>query len=210
MATPARLLDRLPPALVRTLKPRPAERFLGPAPLGFGIDGLDAVLPEGGLLRGAVIELALSEGAPGTTLALSLCRTLQREASRQGRELPWCAFVDPGGTLHAPGVVEAGVRLDHVLVVRPPLEALERTACRLAHSIAFELVLVDMVGVPGGSLRVPLRAWPRTARKLAMEVEGTNRTVILLTSAGAARPLPLPVAQRLEVTRPALDRLVVR
>src|SRR5690606_20149272 len=65
-------------------------------------------------------------------------------------------------------------------------------------------------GCAGGSLRVPLHAWPRTARKLAMEVEGTNRTVVLLTSLGAARSLPLPVAQRLEVTRPALDRLVVR
>src|SRR5690606_20149271 len=68
---------------------------------------------------------------------------------------PWCAFVDPSGTLHAPGVVEVGVQLDHVLVVRPPLEALERTACRLARSIAFDLVIVDTVGVPGGVSAFP-------------------------------------------------------
>src|SRR5690606_36310370 len=154
MATPARLLDRLRPALVRTLKPRPAEKSSRSSLLGFGIDGLDAVLPEGGLLRGAVIELALAEGAPGTTLALSLCRTLQQVATRRGRELPWCAFVDPSGTLHAPGVVEVGVQLDHVLVVRPPLETLEPTACRLASSIAFDHVIADTVGVPGGTLRV--------------------------------------------------------
>jgi recombination protein RecA len=107
-------------------------------------------------------------------------------------------------------VVERGVQLEKLLVVRPTLEALARTAIRLARSKAFELVVIDTLGVPGASLDVSLRAWPRLVRRLALEVDGSARSVVLLTSATAERALPLPVAQRLEITRPALDRLGLR
>jgi recombination protein RecA len=141
---------------------------------------------------------------------LAACSTLQRTHEKQGRELPWCAFVDPSATLYAPGVSEAGVRPERLLVVRPPLEALSRTVLRLAKSPAFALVIVDALGVPGARLRVLLDAWPRLVRRLAMEVEGTERSIVLVTDRSAPRAMPLPVAQRIEITRPAQDRLLVQ
>jgi hypothetical protein len=43
-----------------------------------------------------------------------------------------------------------------------------------------------------------------------MAIEGTGHSVLLLTRQVDRRPLPLPVAQRLEVSRPSADKLVVR
>jgi hypothetical protein len=210
VALPAHLADRFSPALARALRlgsmagPARAEGF------AFDVPQLDAVLPDAGLLRGGVVELALREGVPATSLVLSACRAIQRASEREGRSLPWCAFIDPSSTLHAPGVVEAGVRLERLLVVRPPLDALSRTALRLAKSAAFELVVVDLVGVRGASPRVSPDSWQRTVRRLAMEVDGTRRSVVLLTDALAPCALPLPVAQRIELERPRRDRLIVR
>jgi recombination protein RecA len=171
---------------------------------------LDSILPDEGIPRGAVVELSVGEGVPATSLVLSLCGTLQRTYAKQGRELPWCAFVDPTATLYAPGLREAGVRSERLLVVRPPLEALSRTVLRLAKSPAFELIIVDTLGVPGARLRVLLDAWPRLVRRLAMEVESSERSVVLVTDRTAPRALPLPVAQRIEITRPSWDRLLVQ
>jgi len=211
VALPAHLSDRFSPALIRALHlgspagaAPPAEGF------SFGVPALDGLLPDSGLLRGGVVELSLDEGVPATSLVLSACRAVQAQSEREGRPAPWCAFLDPSATLHAPGVAEAGVRLDRLLVVRPPLEALARTALRLAKSAAFELVVIDLVGVRGTGLRVPLDAWQRVVRRLALEVDGTGRSVVLLTDAKAPRALPLPVGQRIELARPRLDRLVVR
>jgi hypothetical protein len=212
MALPAHLAARFSPALARALRVggnrSPDEGARGG--FGFGIAELDEVLPDRGLLRGGVIELSLAEGAPGTALSLGLVHHLQTERERAGQTVPWATFLDPGGTLYAPGVVSAGVRLDRLLVVRPSLEALSRTAIRLAHSPAFELVVIDTLGVPGASHEVALRDWPRLVRRLALEIDGSNRSVVLLTSASSPRSLPLPVAQRLEIARPALNRLMVR
>jgi recombination protein RecA len=212
MALPAHLASRFSPALARALHvgTTPEQGREGATGFGFGIEALDAILPDQGLPRGGIVELSLAEGAPGTSLALALFRCLQARRQQAGQTVPWSAFVDPSGTLYAPGVAAAGVRLDRLLVVRPPLEALSRTAIRLSRSKAFELVVIDTLGVPGASHEVGLRAWPRLVRRLALEVDDSSRTIVLLTSANAARPLPLPVAQRIEITRPALDRLVVR
>ncbi|MDF3066934.1 MAG: recA [Polyangiaceae bacterium] len=129
MALPAHVLERLSPAFthggVRLAKP--AE---GPAQgLSFGIPELDALLPDGGLLRGSVVELsAAGEGALGTSLCLAACAQAQAEARARGAHTPWCAFVDPSGTLYGPGVAAAGVELERLLVVRPSLTALSRVA----------------------------------------------------------------------------------
>ncbi len=178
--------------------------------LPLGIAELDAVLPEAGLPRGKVIELAVAGGiALGTSVGLSACRSAEREAEAQGSDAPWCAFVDPSGTLHAPGVVGAGVRLDRLLVVRPSLEALERTAIRLVESQAFAVVVLDTVGVPGARTNVSLGTWPRVIRRLSLAMEGSGTTVLLITDSDAPRPLPLPVAMRLELIRTAADRLSI-
>jgi hypothetical protein len=43
-----------------------------------------------------------------------------------------------------------------------------------------------------------------------MAVEGTERCVLLLTDGAERRPLPLPVAQRLELSRPKPNQLLLR
>ncbi|MCE7894882.1 MAG: recombinase A, partial [Sorangiineae bacterium PRO1] len=122
----------------------------------------------------------------------------------------WCAFVDASSSLHGPGVAEAGVELGRLLVVRPPLEALSRVSLRLVESRAFALVVIDTMGAPGHPVDVSLGTWPRVVRRLAMAVEGTSACVLLVTDSRASRPLPLPVAQRIELSRPSEHELGVR
>jgi recombination protein RecA len=211
MALPAHLLEQLSPAFAQAgvRFARPAE---GPSQgLSFGIAELDSLLPDGGLLRGSVVELcSAGEGALGTSLGLAACAQAQAEARARGAHTPWCAFIDPSATLYGPGVAAAGVELSRLLVVRPPLAALSRVALRLAESEAFAVVVVDLAGVVGERVSIPLGTWPRVVRRLAMAIEGTGHSVLLLTREGDRRPLPLPVAQRLEVSRPAADKLMVR
>jgi len=209
MALPAHLAERFSPALSRALRLGTTERPVDPS-LSFGLPELDAALPDAGWLRGGVVELAVGEGVPATSLILSACAELQRRHSAHGGELPWCAFLDPSATLYAPGVLAAGVQTERLLVVRPPVEAVARTALRLAKSPAFELIVVDAVGVAGSGLLIPIESWPRLVRRLSLEVENTQRSIVIVTSLAAPRALPLPVAQRIELTRPALERLNVR
>ena len=69
--------------------------------------GLGDLLPDGGLPRG-VVELAAPRALGGSTsVALAAVRSGQARARSA-----WCAWIDPEGTLHAPGVVAAGVDLD--------------------------------------------------------------------------------------------------
>ncbi|MBN2197438.1 MAG: recombinase A [Polyangiaceae bacterium] len=224
MALPARLLEQLPPQVVV------GERFAGvgsregasglghaalaAAALPLGIGPLDVLLPDGGVPRGAVTELSLVGGAAfGTSLVLAACRSAQEQSRLRGGELAWCAFVDPTSSLHAPAVTAAGVRLERLLVVRPPLEALSRVAVRLAESQVFAVVVIDLVGVPGATVMPPLKPsvafgramalgkWARVVRRLALATASTDTCVLLLTAEEAPRPVPLPVALRVELRR---------
>lgn len=207
MALPAHLLEHLP-AQIRRGDP---EHDVSSRVLPLGVAELDALLPGGGLPRGAVVELSVSGGvALGTSIALAACRSASESAKTAGGEGPWCAFVDPSSTLHGPGVMGARVELAKLLVVRPSAEALGRTAIRLVESQAFSVVVVDTVGVPGAGVGVGLAAWPRVVRRLAMGADGGGATVLLITDGEARRPLPLPVALRVELQRQAADRLSVR
>jgi hypothetical protein len=207
MALPAKIAEiELPRGVYRGSEAGPEA----PQSLALGLP-IDAVLPGGGLPRGVVVELATVGGAAlGTTLSLAACRSIQREAGLHGGEPPWCAFVDPSRSLFGPGVANAGVRLDRLLVVRPTLEALARTALRLVESRTFAVVVVDTVGVPGALLDVGLGSWPRVVRRLSIAAEGSSGCVILLTDRDARRPLPLPVAQRIELARRSEQELSVR
>ena len=185
-------------------------------PVRFG--GIDEVLPDGGLPRGAVVELAAPYGlARATSIALAACAAAQEEARLRGGEGTtgaWCAWLEPASedsadktSLFAPAVVRAGVDLERLLVIRPSIEALARVAARTAQSRVFSVIVVDLAGVPGRRPEVRLDRWVNPVRRLAMAVEGLETTVILLTDALTPRALPLPVALRLEVERPAVDRL---
>jgi len=179
-------------------------------PLGF--EALDALLPDHGMLRGGVIELAVS-GPSGlaTTIALHAVRAVQLAGKNAGSgDGAWCAFVDPSATLFAPGVRSLGVSLERLLVVRPPVEAIGRTAVKLVESPVFSLVVVDTLGTLGCPVDISLAAWGRIVRRLSMAVDGTNRSVLLVTDAKEPRALPLPVAQRIELSQTHSGRLGVR
>jgi recA bacterial DNA recombination protein len=217
MALPSRVLDRLPAASLRQHGVRigQAPGSLEPAnaalSLSLGVEALNRALPDHGLPRGAVIELSIHGGSSlGTSLGLAACRAAQQAAVEQGGSVPWCAFLDPSGTLYGPGVAAAGVALERLLVVRPSVEALSRVALRIVETGACAVTVIDTLGVPGQSLNINLNAWLRVVRRLAMGVDGTSQSVILLTDAAEQRPLPLPVSQRIELERPSEGKLLVR
>ena len=90
------------------------------------------------------MELSVRGGAAlATRIGLSTCHGAQQRAHEQGGQTPWCAFVDPSASLHGPGVARAGVTLERLLVVRPPLSALSRVALRIVESKAFAVVVID-------------------------------------------------------------------
>jgi recombination protein RecA len=175
--------------------------------------GLDALLPDGGLPRG-VVELAAPRALGGST---SVALAAVRSGQERGRST-WCAWLDPEGTLHAPGVAAAGVDLDRLLVVRPPRSQIARAAVKVVGAGAFEVVVVDIDAVPGASSApdtVPSKkrkTWAPEVlvRKLALSAESSGSTVLLLTDSTRPRAIPWPVALRLELSRPNRSEIVVR
>lgn len=205
-------LEKLPSALIGalTIGGRPAGAGAART-LPTGFPAIDRQLPDGGLLTGALVEFAVAGAASlATSLGLAACRSAQRAAEQLGGEVPWCAFIDPSRSLYAPGVAHAGVQLDRLLVVRPPLEALGRVALRLVESQCFAVVVIDTVGIPGAELNVPLGSWPRIVRRLSLALQGTQSTVLLVTDSKARRPLTLPVAQRIQLERSQAHKLILQ
>jgi recombination protein RecA len=174
--------------------------------------GLGQLQPEQGLLRGQVTELCVSRaGGLATSLALSACVEAQRQGLELGTPLGhWCAYVDPSASLYAPGVKSLGVELERLLVLRPPLEALASVTLRLVRSRTCVLVVVDTAGVPGQPLPIDLGAWVRIVRQMSLALEGTQCSVLLITDAEARRPLALPVARRIELSRPNAEHVEMR
>ncbi len=197
--------------------------------LALGWPELEKVLPDHGLPRG-VVEIASPVGKHGalrggaTTIALRAMRAIHAADDKA-----WCAWIVPArgarsSTPYAPAVVQEGVDLERLLVVRPEPAALARTAVKVAASGAFELVVVDAhAGLDGrllaqksrpGLLARCARSSNRAdgsvvVRKLALASEERGTTFILLTDAYAARPVPWPVAIRLEAERRA-DAIALR
>src|SRR5580704_672193 len=178
--------------------------------------GLGDLLPDGGLPRG-VVELAAPRALGGSTsVALAAVRSGQARARSA-----WCAWIDPEGTLHAPGVVAAGVDLDRLFVVRPPRAQLARVAVKVVGAGAFEVVVVDCDAVPGASVDTGAaevmavkkrKTWAPEVlvRKLALSAEASGSTVLLLTDSMRPRAMPWPVSLRLELSRPTRNDLMVR
>lgn len=202
------VMSRLPNAIVASLGPSAGHSLsriasLEPSVLPLGIEPLSTLLPGGGLLQGGLVELSVKgSSAFATTLALSACASAQRHPALYGGLPAWCAFIDPSCTLYAPGVAASGVLLERLLVLQPSVEALARTAIRVVDSRVFALTVVDTFGALGTELGVKLGTWPRVVRRMALALEGLKSTVLLITDAAARRPLPLPVAQRIELSRP--------
>lgn len=184
------------------------------APLLTGIAALDRALPDGGLPRGAVVELASPRGlARSTSLALSVCASAQADARQRGGASTvgaWCAWLDPTATLQAAGAHRAEVELARLLVMRPPMSAMARVGVRVAASRAFAVVVIDLAGIPGCPVLRSLERWVVVTRRLALTVEGGDTTILLLTDVSMARSAPLPVALRLELARGDEDGVVMR
>ena len=168
---------------------------------------LEGVLPDRGLPRG-VVELACARGLGGATwVALAAVRGGQAKA-----EGAWCAWLDPEGSLYAPGVAKAEVDLQRLLVVRPPRKDLAEVAVKLVQSHAFEVIVIDHTP-PALVKPETARALPHArsrsrqlrpevlVRKLALLAEDAGATVVLLTDAAEPRPMPWPVALRIELSR---------
>lgn len=198
-------LAKLPSGIVLASALGPPRRVL-PYP-----EPLASVLPDGGLPRGAVVEISAPAGlAANAHFALEACVAAQRESQLRGGESAWCAWLDPEATLNAPALVCRGVDLDRLLIVRPPREKLARVAVRVASSQVFSVVVIDTAGVPGARHHVPLAPWLRVVRRLSIAVEKGDTAVLLLTDARAERNAPLPTAMRIELERPGHDGLSVR
>jgi recombination protein RecA len=177
--------------------------------LSLGWPELDALLPDGGLPRG-VVELAAPHALGGAT-SVALAAVRAGQARNKGA---WCAWVDPEGTLHAPGVVAAGVELARMLVVRAPWGGAARAALKVVASGAFEVVAID-VDSPrfrrgsGKAGDLPSPRGDVLVRKLALAAEPGGTTVLLLTDSMRPRAAPWPVTLRLELSRPDLRTLSV-
>jgi recombination protein RecA len=179
---------------------------------------LAALLPDGGLPRGAVIEVAAPDGlGRATSLVLAACVAAQREGRLCRGQSAWCAFVDPDRTLYAPAVRAAGIDLHRLLVVRPLRSQAARVALQLAQSGVFSVIVIDVSGVPGAHVSgilapsaEPLLPWSKLARRLSLAVETTESSVILLTDANAPRAAVLPVALRVELEREQGELVSVR
>lgn len=163
-----------------------------------------------GEFAAGVVELSSEGGiALGTSVALRACLRVQQEARSAFGEVPWCAFIDPTGSLYAPGVHASGVELSRLLVVRPDEESIVRVTLRLVESKIFPLVVVDLKGLPGEHFEPSLNSWVRVVRRISLALEGTCHSVLLLTDKNARRSLPLPVTERLYLSRRSATELQV-
>lgn len=188
-----------------------------------GLAALDAVLSfgreggeEGGLPCGRLSEISGPPSSGKTSLVFAMIAAAQA----RGEEV---AFVDPQGSFFGPSARAAGIDLERLLVVRPPLPRKPspfeparsglRVVDHLLRSQGFSLVVLDLSGMAappppgrrrpfdrrgGDGGRPPLDRLFRVAR-LARVAE---TTLVMLTETEPERPsLGSPVALRLAVRR---------
>lgn len=176
-----------------------AGRSFVPAP-----PWLARALPDGGFPIG-VTELSSRAALGGTTLILSQAIALaQREPEVS------CAWVDPEGTLHAPGLMQQGVELQRLLVVQPPRERLQAISVRIARSGAVALLAVDFHPVGGKSPPPPPRQQEdRWVRRLQLACEEGSTAALLVTDARVKQAAMLPVALKVQLEHVAPSRMLV-
>ncbi len=208
----AEVLARLPQKFLQNGLVRLSTSPAWPAAAAPELEGedWDQVLASG-QLQGGVVELSIGGGmALGTSLALSVCRHAQEQAVARDGQRAWCAFIDPRGSLYAPGVAASGVELSRLLVLHPDESSVSRVALRLVEARNFAVVVIDTLGVPGASVDTELARWVQVTRRLQQAVQMSQSTVVLLTDQHAKRPLPLPVTKRYELVRKSNHDLMVR
>ncbi|MEL6188395.1 MAG: hypothetical protein AAFU79_27545 [Myxococcota bacterium] len=132
-----------------------------------GIEALDRLLAMGagtGLPQGALTVLG---GAPGSGRASLAAHVLARETS-EGRPVAW---IDVRRTLYPPALVQAGVELKRLLVVRTDAERAVYAAEQLAGSGAFRVVVLS--GLEG-------HLGPQRTRRLQTAAESGETSALVL------------------------------
>ena len=177
-------------------EPFPLDRTPEEASLPTGLPRLDALLPAGGLPRGALIEISGEPSSGKTSLTLAIIAAVQGRAEA-------VAYVDPSRTFHAPAAAAAQVDLEHLLLVRParrsrrPPDSLAgfRVLDHLLRSKGFSLLVLDL------SEHLQLPPLDRLFRISRLARVGET-VALLLTESAADRPsLGSPISLRLAVTR---------
>ena len=137
---------------------------------------------------GRLVEIAAAEDSAALTMAASLVL----DAQQAGEQTAWIA---PSESLFfAPDVLESGVDLDALVVVRvPDAPAGARAADKLIRSSAFGLVVVDT----GSSPRVPA---PLIAR-LASLAQRNHTALVFLTQPAGASSLGSLISLRVRARR---------
>jgi len=148
---------------------------------------LDRVLPDGGMPR-AVVEITCAHPAfaGATRVAAAAVRAAHKRDARA-----WCAWIDEGATLYAPGLARAEIDLARLFVVRPPRDLLSRAIVKVASSGAFDVMIVE-----ARALAKP----DKLLRKLAIAAEAHGTSILILAPPHRD---PWPVVLRLEVSREA-------
>jgi protein ImuA len=142
--------------------------------LPFGVAAIDAVLPGGGLARGALHEIhglgaAEEEGAEAAAFLAGILARLEPD-----RPVLWCLA---GADLHAPGLAACGLAPERLLLAR----ATERT---LLWAMEEGLKCRALAAVVG-----EIEALPGTAsRRLQLAAESTGVTIFALRRRRRAAP----------------------
>jgi hypothetical protein len=154
---------------IRTLQAAPRQLL---SVLRTGLPPVDGLLPGGGFPLGQVVELW---GEPASGRA----RLAFRAIAEAHRALRLAAWVDGPRTLYAPALPSLGVRLEQLLVVRPPEpKQLAWSALQLLRSGAFAAVGLDLTATD-------VRLSPPESRRLVEAASRSGGLLLLLTPSGA-------------------------
>lgn len=200
----------------RFASPFPLDRTPEQPTLPTGIAELDRILPGGGLPRGGLVEISGPPSSGKTGLLFALLAGIQ---DGQGGDGPRdrsenAALIDPTRAFFGPAAQAAGIDLEQLLLIRPPLanrpaEAVHtglRILDHLLRSTGFSLVALDLAGFNGLEPMKPAGNDARPALdrlfRIARLARVSETVALLLTGTPADRPsLGSPVSLRLSVAR---------
>jgi cell division inhibitor SulA/protein ImuA len=166
---------------------------LAAAPSGFA--QLDASLPGGGWPIGAIAELMSATSGIGE---LSVLLPALSRLARAGRYIAWIA---PPYLPHAPALVQRGLPLERVLIIR---------SCTLQESLwAAEQAL--LCPAFGAVLSWPARISDKNVRRLQLAAEtGGSLGILYRPAAAASEPSPAALRLRLEPTADGLAVAILK
>lgn len=147
-----------------------------------GFQELDAALPNGGWQSGTLVELM-----PDAT-GMGELRLLMPALAHFTRESRHIALIEPPWIPFAPALVQHGIRLEHLIVVR----------ARQATDALWALEQTLRCGSFGAALAWPTGLEDRDIRRLQLAAEAGRSTGFLYRPPGAAlQPSPAAVRIRL-------------